>query len=75
MSTRRCGIQSHLASNVISRQSEGEMVCVSAVVEEEATKHLTKSGPTADRCYVWQKEERQILKKLSKYEIVDGKRE
>ena len=75
LSTHRCGSQIHLPSDVISHRSEGEMVCVSAVVEEEASKHLTKSGPTADRCYVWRKEERKILKNLSKYEIIDGKRE
>ena len=46
----------------------------STVAEEEATKHPTKSGPTTDRCYVRRKEERQILKNLSKYEIVDEKR-
>ena len=75
LSTHHCGSNSHLASDVISHRSEGEMVCVSTVAEEEATKRPTKSVSTVDRCYVWRKEERQILKNLSKYEIIDEKRE
>ena len=61
--------------NCLSVHRCGRRKCsASAVAEEEATKHPTKSGPTADRCYVRRKEERQILKNLSKYEIVDEKR-
>ena len=44
--------------------SEENSGSTSAVVDEEAIKHPTENGPTADMCYIRRKEERQIFQKF-----------
>ena len=50
-----------LSVRCLLEENSGSM---SAIADEEAIKHPTENGPTADMCYIWWKEERQNFEKF-----------